>query len=195
MSKMILTSISSRKLLPLLVLGLLLLDCAARQPGEREEGEAVVPEEEFDPFAYAGDTDIVTAVADGQQHPGADSSWYTIAGEEPRFSPEVFRVQLFAGQNYYDAAMERDLALEVFAERVRINFVTPYYRVEAGNFTSLAEAEQFLKRAKALGYRMSWVVQEPADSLFWTQLAADTLAVDSLSALPDSLLESAGESR
>jgi hypothetical protein len=192
---MVLTSISSRKLLSLLLLGLLLLNCAARQPGERDEDEPALPEEGFDPFAYVGDTEIVTVVDDRQQPAGADSSWYTIASEEPGFSTEVFRVQLFAGQNYYDAAMERDLALEVFTERVRINFVSPYYRVEAGNFVSLTEAEKFLKRAKALGYRKSWVVEEPVDSLFWIQLAADTLAVDSLGAAPDSLLEPAGEPR
>lgn len=173
------------------VSGLLLIDCAARQPQETEAGDPREQEEQFDPFAYAGDAEIVTARETGSRQ-STDSSLYVIQQEEESpYAPEVYRVQLYAGQNYYDAEMERDLAVEVFDEAIRINFVSPYYRVEAGNFAILEEAEKFLERAKALGYRKSWVVQEAVDSLFWIQLVADSLTADSLAQEADS----AGEKR
>ncbi|MFH2055787.1 MAG: SPOR domain-containing protein [bacterium] len=180
----------------LTVAGLFLLHCAARQPRDEEQPDSREAEEQFDPFAYAGDADIVTASQGESDRRHTDSSWFVIdRGDKSPYSPEVYRVQLYAGQNYYDAATERDLAVEVFDERIRINFVTPYYRVEAGDFPTLAGAEKFLERAKALGYRKSWVVQEAVDSLFWIQLAADSLLADSLAQAADSLNGVVGDKR
>lgn len=174
----------------LLIVGLMLLACAAREPRGGEQQRPQEHDEAFDPFAYAGDADIVTSPTVGDTGRTADSSLYVISEQqESRFPSEVYRVQLYAGQNYYDAATERNLALEVFDEPVRINYVSPYYRVEAGNFPTQAEAEKFLQRAKSLGYGTSWVVSQAVDSLFWLQLEADTLAADTLNAPADSLRE------
>ncbi|MCK4856927.1 MAG: SPOR domain-containing protein [candidate division Zixibacteria bacterium] len=177
---------------------LLLTSCSARQGGREKRAPAYDPSvEEFDPFAYPGDSEIVTAAAPAEQEPPTeDSTLYFIeTGTPSPYPSQVFRIQLFASQYYSEALEEKDMAAEVFNEAVRISYVVPYYRVEIGNFRSSDDADRFLGRARALGYQQSWIVEEEVDSLFWINLEinyvtfdslfADSLAVDSLSGSED----------
>jgi hypothetical protein len=171
---------------PLLLLLSLLLACSLWQTGkEGKEEPGQEPGEEFDPFAFPGDAEVVTNSADIDSSSTEDSSLYFIQPEvKPSYPPEVYRVQLYASQYYNEAFEEKEIAAAVFNEPILISYAAPYYRVEIGNFPTDAEANSFLRLAKSRGYSQSWVISEPVDSLFWINLAADTVSVDS-SAIKD----------
>lgn len=177
----------------LLVLAVcLLVACSLWRSGdEGGESQRPEPQETFDPFAYEGDADIITDVAYIDTSEIVDSSLFYIAGEEaPNYPSEVYRVQLFASQSYYRALEEQGIATEVFDEPIRINYSTPFYRVEMGNFPNLETADSMLRLAKSRGYSKCWIITEPVDSLFWIGLEADSLQVDSTGNLePDGAQE------
>lgn len=171
---------------PILLLLSLLLACSLWRSGkEGKEEPGQEPGEEFDPYGFPGDAEIVTNSTGADSSAVEDSSLYYIQTEvKPAYPPEVYHVQLYASQYYHEAFEEKEIAAAVFDQPILISYSAPYYRVEIGNFPSDADANSFLRLAKSRGYSQSWVISEPVDSLFWINLAADTVSVDS-SAIED----------
>ncbi len=128
----------------------------------------------FNPIDLPADKQIVP-----EEHPLAigmvhnpvivsdDSVEYVEAGDREVAVPDeiidslnnqTFRVQLLTAKVYGEARHAAIVAEEIFDRPVHLDYEVPYFKVRVGKFYDRDEAEQYLQKVKAAGYRNAWVV-------------------------------------
>ena len=181
---------------------LLIASCSSatekRTKTARPSGAVAVAETDFDPLHDPRDREVFET--ESAQKPEIktdaqpdDFNWAKVdsfmrAQNLVDSTLTVYRVQLFASQYFTEANYELQMAQDVFSDSVFIKYDLPYYKVLLGNTTSHNKGRRLLYNARSLGYYNSWLIETPADSIFYRILYVQ----DSITAL-DTLSQSGQE--
>jgi hypothetical protein len=119
----------------------------------------------------------------------SDSVRSNVSSDSAAAEPDshiCYRIQLFTSKTYGPAARELKIAREIFDKEIYLDYEVPYYKVRAGDFARLQEAEQYLPAAIEAGYETAWVVKvvvdvEQSDEFYDTEEPASIESPDSIS--------------
>lgn len=160
------------------------LGCSGKAGPAEEAGKVKVEPQEaaarFDPMDLPQDNEIIprlhprTApifsrpVTNGTDTSDVDSLAPVpdpIVGTEPplklgidTLNNQAFRIQIGATELFGDARKEKKIAEEIFDQPVYLDYEVPYYKLRVGSFADRRSAEQYLQKAKMVGYSNAWVV-------------------------------------
>jgi hypothetical protein len=177
------------KIIALLALTVLVLNCASTKKESRETPPPATAEdldESFDPMLLNDDDiefekpkkriempDPIILPPDEYETEQADQENKLIDG---------FRIQITSTKDLENAAKVKSIAAEQFEDlnvRFYLEFDTPYYKVRVGDFPSRDKAENFREIIRSRGYPKAWIVKTKVWSNPELQAAADTTQVDS----------------
>ncbi|RKX27540.1 MAG: hypothetical protein DRP47_06380 [Candidatus Zixiibacteriota bacterium] len=71
---------------------------------------------------------------------------------------QAFRVQLFTSKVFGKARQAVQVAEEIFDRPVYLDYEVPYFKIRVGSFFDRDQAEDYMMRARAAGYKEAWVV-------------------------------------
>ena len=97
---------------------------------------------------------IINPLVEGYT-PVIDYSIHTKSGEKTN----GFRVQVLSTNSIQKAENARKDLSGKIGYNVRVIFEAPNYKVRAGGFTNLYDADRLRKYIQSLGYRQAWVVR------------------------------------
>lgn len=126
------------------------------------EDRRTTKESKYNLMGFPGDREIVTANV-----PAANDSLQESGNVVtlPEYVPdnveskEVFAVQVFASKSSEEASdFEKSIAA-LFEEKIRIDYMPPYYKVRVGSCANLDEAEALLEKVKGMGFGNAWLVR------------------------------------
>lgn len=154
-----------------LIAFLILLGCGGtfKPPDEtkpEEEKTSKLTKDKYEPLGLREDLIVVpdiyamklTADSAGTDiFPGTADRPNSIISDS--LGDQIYRIQLFTSKEYGPASREADIAAEVFGREVTMDYEVPYYKVRAGRFATLDEAEVYLQAAREAGYTTAWVVK------------------------------------
>ncbi len=152
-------------LLLLVAIGWTVTSCGiqfrGRAPRTAPEEEETV--DRTDPFADPGDKIIATAVDIGLTD-YSSAAYDSLSGDFSRYpGPKEtvvtgYDVQYFATLNILEAREVKRQTDTLTTMPVRIIFEEPYYKLIAGPYQRLAEAERFLQQVIQIGYSSAWII-------------------------------------
>ena len=143
---------------------LILLSCAGIRPcvkEQRKENLRIQAEEKFDPWKIEKEDQIIIKEKSiqPQEDFSGDILYKNEIGEDKINSQMLYRIQIFASKFPEEAQKLADSLESNFNEPTTIDYEAPYYKVRLGNFTSLAQAESFLRKVRRKGFPQAWVVK------------------------------------
>ena len=116
-------------------------------------------EKSFKPSEFDTDIDLIHK-KENQPRPIADVPVESFSTAEPDTVPG-FRIQVFASNNYEDAAAVRNsLNLELPVLWVYMVYDAPAYKVRVGDYTNRADANLAVDGFIDRGYKGAWVVPD-----------------------------------
>lgn len=116
-------------------------------------------EKSFKPSEYDTDIELIHK-KENLLRPIVDVPVETFAVAEPE-SVQGFRIQVFASNNYDEAAAVRNtLNIELPTQWVYMVYDAPTYKVRVGDFTNRADANLAIDGFIEKGYKGAWVVPE-----------------------------------
>ena len=143
---------------------LIFLNCGGIKPcvkEEREKNRRMQAEKDFDAWKIEQENPIIIQ---DKLNPPQDEFSSDILEEHPageaRIDEEIlYRIQIFASKFPEEAQKLADSLESSFNEPASIDYETPYYKVRLGNFSTLPQAENFLRRVRQKGFPQAWVVK------------------------------------
>lgn len=162
-----------------LTIAVAMLGCGRTRP-VGEEGTTVAPyssesEQRFDPLNLRVDREIVPEVyplnvdltgagaivtrdvTDTTNSPAASIYKEVPLSVDPANS-QAYRIQLLTSKTYGEARRAVTVAEEIFDRPVYLDYEVPYFKVRVGSFSDKYQAEEYLMRTRAAGYKEAWVV-------------------------------------
>ena len=143
---------------------LIFLSCGGIKPcvkEERKENLRMKAEKKFDPWKIEKENPII--IQEKSNQPQEDFSRVILdkyeIGEDKVNNQILYRIQIFASKFPEEAQKLADSLESNFNEPTTIDYEAPYYKVRLGNFTSLAQAESFLRKVRRKGFPQAWVVK------------------------------------
>ena len=169
----------SSLIFPILILGLLVVNCGSSMPDVDENSTANTSGETQNTAANnaSGQSSTVTAVEfdpvelgdDGVLIPRAPSisnkindttSNIPIEEKYEEQERQGFRIQIFSSSTNLRAREIEKKASGQFSEGVYLIYDPPTYKVRVGNCLTKEEADIIRQKAVSLGYRDAWVVRD-----------------------------------
>lgn len=71
---------------------------------------------------------------------------------------QAFRIQILTSKVFGKAQKAVKVAEEIFDRPVYLDYEVPYFKVRVGSFYDRDQAEDYMMRARAAGYKEAWIV-------------------------------------
>ncbi|MBU8933025.1 MAG: SPOR domain-containing protein [candidate division Zixibacteria bacterium] len=160
-----------------LILAVAPLGCLRPGPvGDEKASEAPSssePERRFDPLDLPADLEIIPEVSplnsdltragiivtrDQVDTASSNVDYSEVPLGIDSANSQAFRIQLLTSKVYGEARRAVKVAEEIFDRPIYLDYEVPYFKVRVGSFHDRFQAEEYLMRARAAGYKEAWVV-------------------------------------
>ena len=128
---------------------------------QREKNQRIQAEKNFDPWKIEKENPIIIQEKSipPQDEFSSDILKKNETGEAKTDEEILYRIQIFASKFPEEAQKLADSLESSFNEPASIDYEAPYYKVRLGNFSTLPEAESFLREIRQKGFPQAWVVK------------------------------------
>lgn len=142
---------------------LIFLNCGIK-PCVKErmkKDQRIQAEKSFDPWKIEKEKPIIIQEKSiPPQEEFSSDIWEKDQVGETKTDREIlYRIQIFASKFPEEAQKLADSLESSFNEPTSIDYETPYYKVRLGNFSTLPQAESFLRKIRRKGFPQAWVVK------------------------------------
>lgn len=149
------------------------LGCAKRQAVQEEEPieESIIFEEAEDTTGFGDimfeeeaeeDTAEEISLFEEEDIPEVEEDTITEIVEEETTEPATrqgYRVQIGAYEKKSRADKVASMARNRLQENVYVEYIAPFYKVRAGDFTTRAKADQYKRNLISMGYKDAFLVE------------------------------------